>query len=397
MKAAGLTWLSRYEILRDRWSRVLEHGMLEKEYLAMKDGITKEQSKMIQGMAILMMLYHHLFATPEIFGIEYFSLLNIGGINVEQKMAYFFKICVGIYAFVSGYGMYRSVEKIKEENRDSFFKLLIAEYKAVLKKLWAFFLQYWLVFFIFVVIIGFGFFHRPFERKEFIWNLLGVSSSYNGAWWYVLQYMKMLLVFPLMDTFFTLFHKKKAAMAQIVFFGTALAAAGYLFWFKRGIFVRILLFFALEFLLCFLVGYLISRYRVYEKIYRWIPEKILYPLGILGMFSVIVIRVMLANSPSYASFDFIFVPVFLYGFCILMVLFPKIAGIFSFFGGLSTFMWLTHVFFYDHYTKSLVLATGTSTGMFFTLLLFSSLSAMALNGIVKQLRKWLGRGKKVQH
>ena len=39
----------------------------------MKNGITKEQSKMIQGLAILMMLYHHLFATPEIFGIEYFS------------------------------------------------------------------------------------------------------------------------------------------------------------------------------------------------------------------------------------------------------------------------------------------------------------------------------------
>ena len=77
----------------------------------MKNGITKEQSKMIQGLAIIMMLYHHLFATPEIFGIEYFSLLNIGGINIEQKMAWFFKICVGIFAFMVGYGYAYSKNK----------------------------------------------------------------------------------------------------------------------------------------------------------------------------------------------------------------------------------------------------------------------------------------------
>ena len=52
--------------------------LIIKNEVAMKNGITKEQSKMIQGLAILMMLYHHLFSTPEIFGIEYFSGKNDG-------------------------------------------------------------------------------------------------------------------------------------------------------------------------------------------------------------------------------------------------------------------------------------------------------------------------------
>lgn len=342
---------------------------------------------MIQGLAILMMLYHHLFATPEIFGIEYFSLLHIGGINVEQKMAWFFKICVGIYAFVSGYGIYRSIEKTKYENTHSFWGLLLAEYKIIFKKIVSFFLQYWLVFGIFIVIVGFVFFKRPFEIKEFLLNFLGISSSYNGAWWYVLQYMKMLLLFPFMDAFFTLFKTKKAIITQVVLYGIAIVAAGYLYVFKIGIIAQLLNFFMFAFLLCFVMGYLISRYRIYELAYKLIPEKLLYVLGLLGMVFVIAARVKIIKDPASAGLDFIFVPVLVYGFCVLMVLLPKLSRFFAFFGGLSTYMWLTHVFFYDHYTKPIVLATKTSTGMFFTLLLFSTLAALALNGIMGQLNK----------
>ena len=353
----------------------------------MKNGITKEQSKMIQGLAILMMLYHHLFSTPEIFGIEYFSLLNIGGINIEQKMAWFFKICVGIYAFVSGYGIYRSIEKTKNENTHSFWGLLIAEYKIIFKKIVSFFMQYWLVFVIFIVIVGFVFFKRPFEIKEFLLNFFGLSSSYNGAWWYVLQYMKMLLVFPFMDAFFTLFKTKKAIITQVIFYGVAIVAAGYLYLFKIGIIAQLLNFFMFAFLMCFIMGYLVSRFRIYELAHKWIPEKLLYALGIVGMLLVIAARVKIVDNPASAGLDFVFVPVFVYGFCVLMVLLPKVSRFFAFFGGLSTYMWLTHVFFYDHYTKPIVLATKTSTGMFFTLLLFSTLVALSLNWIMGQLRK----------
>ena len=82
----------------------------------MKEGITREQSSVLRGIAILMMIYHHIFATPEIYGFEYFSVLSFGGINVERYVAWFFKIALGLYLFVSGYGMYYVLKKHSVKN-----------------------------------------------------------------------------------------------------------------------------------------------------------------------------------------------------------------------------------------------------------------------------------------
>ena len=73
----------------------------------MKDGLKKEDSLLIYGISIFIMIYHHLFAIPEkIGGTDYFSILNtlFGGIT-EQRLAWLFRLCVAFYAFISGYGI----------------------------------------------------------------------------------------------------------------------------------------------------------------------------------------------------------------------------------------------------------------------------------------------------
>ena len=50
---------------------------------------------MLRGLAILMMIYHHIFATPELYGLEYFSVLRFGEVNVELYLAWFCKIALG--------------------------------------------------------------------------------------------------------------------------------------------------------------------------------------------------------------------------------------------------------------------------------------------------------------
>lgn len=59
----------------------------------MKEGITKQQTKMLYGIAILFMLYHHLFCIPERLNCEYYSVLA----NYERPVAWFCKICVVRY------------------------------------------------------------------------------------------------------------------------------------------------------------------------------------------------------------------------------------------------------------------------------------------------------------
>ena len=60
--------------------------------------LTLENSYVLYGIAIVMMLFHHLF-------------LNMGGLDFKivvistefiEKTAWFCKICVSVYAFVSG-------------------------------------------------------------------------------------------------------------------------------------------------------------------------------------------------------------------------------------------------------------------------------------------------------
>ncbi len=62
--------------------------------------IAREESSVLYGTAILMMLYHHLFMD----GGEYFSIFG----PFQTTVAWSFKICVAIYAFITGYGFCRT-------------------------------------------------------------------------------------------------------------------------------------------------------------------------------------------------------------------------------------------------------------------------------------------------
>ncbi len=80
-----------------------------------------------------------------------------------------------------------------------------------------------------------------------------------------------------------------------------------------------------------------------------------------------------------------FVPVLVFGFVILIELIPLLAKFFAFFGQYSAFMWLTHVFFYDHYTKALVMFSRVSIGIYVTLVLISLTAAYVLS----KIKNWI--------
>lgn len=67
---------------------------------------TKEHTKIAKGIAILLMLTHHLFAFPDRIHLDqgYISLFSIGDNNIEFIMGVFGNICISMYIFLSGYG-----------------------------------------------------------------------------------------------------------------------------------------------------------------------------------------------------------------------------------------------------------------------------------------------------
>lgn len=106
---------------------------------------TREDTKLIKGAAVLLMLMHHLWGFPErIAGGELRTLFSVFGKSFILYVGVFGKICMSLFFFVSGYGMYKS-------SQNGEFNLL--------NKLKGLYLSYWKIFVIFIP-LGFLFFRN---------------------------------------------------------------------------------------------------------------------------------------------------------------------------------------------------------------------------------------------
>lgn len=83
---------------------------------------TKEHTKIAKGVAILLMLTHHLFAFPDRIHIQpgYIPILTISGENIGGILVTFGNICVSMYMFLSGYRIYMSSVKIRQDYMERF-------------------------------------------------------------------------------------------------------------------------------------------------------------------------------------------------------------------------------------------------------------------------------------
>mgnify|MGYP004651308291 CR=1 FL=1 len=148
--------------------------------------ITKRDSKMLKGVAILSMLMLHLFCRRE--NLPYTPLLWIGGTPLIYYFALFGDICVAVYCFVSGYAHYMQSSK--------------AEIKKRWKHLLHFLIPFWVIAAVFSLIgLLAGNSVIPGSIKEFLLNCLTIKNSYNGAWWYANTYILLVALQPLSRKF----------------------------------------------------------------------------------------------------------------------------------------------------------------------------------------------------
>jgi len=354
----------------------------------MKKGITGEQSALLKGLGILMMIYHHIFSTPELYGLEYYSVLRFGDINVELHLAWFCKICVGIFAFVSGYGMYYVLDKRcgGSARGETLTGYLMSGYREVLRRLGRFYIEYW---YVLIIVMGLIFLFDPdapaFDFGELLLNMLGISCSYNGSWWYVLQYVKMMLLLPLTAAFFHGFPNQAQEKRKWVFYISAAVIALLCllvgaFWspglwnlmLQAGHGLRI------SFTLTFLSGYVCARFSVYQKLCKNKSRAALRMMGAAALIMSVTARILPARDASYAKLDFLIVPVFVFGVLTLTEEVPRLAAALRWFGGLSAYMWLVHIFFLREVFRPVILFTGVSTGIYLTLTVLAVAAAALL-------------------
>ena len=78
--------------------------------------LSKQDTTAIKGIAICLMLWHHLFLRTVEFG------------NVAHYLAQVFKVCVALFLFVSGYGLTKQYSKLEKPYFKNTVKFLLKRY-----------------------------------------------------------------------------------------------------------------------------------------------------------------------------------------------------------------------------------------------------------------------------
>lgn len=154
--------------------------------------LTLDDSMFLKGFAILLVLFHHLFYKQ--YGL--YDDFSIGSFNVVQSVSYQTMFSISIFAFITAYGLTSQAKKT-ELNLKSFY----------LKRLVKLYMNYWLVFLIFVP-IGVFVFNRSLASvygdylyAKFLADFFGVINvvglyGYNVTWWYISAAIVLYLSFP---------------------------------------------------------------------------------------------------------------------------------------------------------------------------------------------------------
>ena len=149
--------------------------------------LTKQDTQKAKGVAIIGMVMLHLFC--RLGDLPYAPWVWIGETPLIYYLGLFGDFCVPIYCFCSGYAHYLLKEKHKTDYN-----------KATAQKLLRFLSQYWLVVILFSAV---GLFTGngaviPGSLSEFFGNLLLYRLSYNGAWWFVITYIFLSVLSPVL-------------------------------------------------------------------------------------------------------------------------------------------------------------------------------------------------------
>ncbi|MBC5624036.1 acyltransferase family protein [Clostridium sp. NSJ-49] len=337
--------------------------------------LTKNQIKNTKGIAILFMLLLHLFCTKAYEGI-YTPLIFIASTPLVYYLALFGDCCVAIYCFCSGYGLFISYEN----NNYNYFK-------NNLFRIFKIYINYWIVLFIFVVVLGpiLGQANKyPGDLKTFVLTLTAISPAYNGSWWFVTTYIILVLVSHMINKIVLKNNSYLIIIMSFLFYilayiqrikGVIIFDNVFLNWIIR----QLALFGTSQF--PFIIGAIFANKKIYSKLYNLV-KKIRYK-NLLGI--MLIVLTIIAHGIVQTLFVAVFTGV---AFICIFNLIDKprwMNKLLDYLSNHSTNMWLTHMFFYMIYFKELVFAPKYSFLIFPWLLIMCLASSYLINSIYKPI------------
>lgn len=337
--------------------------------------ISVQQSNQLKSIAILMMLYLHLF-NRDYKGV-FEPLIFVGQKPLTYYISLFCDACVPIFAFVSGYGLYyKYVQNKTIFARDNFTRI---------KKLY---INYWVIILIFPVIIGLflGLPKYPGSWDRILFNFLGINPNYNGAWWfftvYVLFVMTSQWLFSVLDNTNPIYSLIILFMIYLIGFyfriyQTNLFTNPILIWIHKYTALYLCTLFQ------FMMGGFVLKYGWNSHVSRCFQK--IKNKDLLVFFLIVMLVFVHAIVPN-----FIVAPFTGLAFVLLYCQFnlpENIQRTIDFFTPHSTNIWLTHMFFYLIFFPGFIYSFRYPVIIFFILVLICVLCSFIINFINNKIQK----------
>ena len=335
--------------------------------------MNKNESLEIKGIAILMMLFLHLFNTSANVALCE-PLLNFwNGKPLVLAMSRIAAFCVPIYIFISGYGLAITYEKKnKMNNINRSFRLYV---------------NYWIVFLLFIPLACLICPEKyPRSFSIFLKNFIGWECSYNYEWWFLFPYLILALCSSFILSFLYRLNKRQSINTLILLFILYLAVN------ISGKFLKAILaefhsiqqlFWIISLSFMFVCGAMFARYSLFQKMKNSVRNKKKYNLLLASiLIGLLIIRMML--GPSIIN------PLFVVPFLICFLCMDRPLWLCSFlryFGHHSTNMWLTHTFFAYYLFQDLIYGFRYPIIIYIVLILVSLGSSYIIQWINKPIQK----------
>ena len=363
---------------------------------------SREDTKLVKGFAIILMLYHHLFAFPNRIqdGSSYIPVLEFSGIDSAMLFGLFGKICVALFLFLGGYGTWMSYQSKKstlicaDANSASFS---LSEF--TMNKIKGLYAPYLKVFAIVVPLsIALGDPHIKTSISTIFWNATGLNISYNGEWWFFTDYLILLLTFPIMVRYFSRKHATFTVdllaiciwNAVVIWLIPSINQADWATDFTKSV-LWDKLYQTMQWSACFLMGCLFARWDLLsEAKAKFAGSAPAALLSFLCLAFLVALRYKLDVGMRY---DFLWAPIICLCFAILFATKPGmiVRMPFESVGKHSTNIWLTHSFFCYHWCQSIIYLPKWSPLVFLLLLGVSYLFSLLINWSWGFALTWLHR------
>ena len=165
--------------------------------------LSKNDSLALKGIAILMMYVHHFYLSPDRwagYAVDFFPLTA----DMTVYIAEFFKTCVCIFVFITGYGMTQSLKKNHPD-----FNVCPQDTLSYTRHRLISLLSNFIFVYLLVIIVSFptGRFFEIYGRSGssvlyVLVDMFGLAKlfktpTYVGTWWYMSLAIVLIVLFPL--------------------------------------------------------------------------------------------------------------------------------------------------------------------------------------------------------